>query len=276
MSHCELDSYLKQKKKIIDEALERFLPEESAYPSVIHEAMRYAVLNGGKRFRPVLAMAVAEALGGLESDVLPAACALELIHSYSLVHDDLPAMDNDVLRRGKPTCHKKFGEANAILAGDALLTQAFHVLSLIPNPRQAQRLVFEISSAVGSSGMIGGQVVDKEISGFAQLQVPQISYVNIQKTGQLIRTSALTGAIMAQASEKLERAVALYGECLGFSYQIVDDIIDGNGFVRIMSRHEAQEEAGILVEKAKASIKILGAKAARLEAIADFVLNREA
>ncbi|MBI4971220.1 MAG: polyprenyl synthetase family protein [Candidatus Omnitrophica bacterium] len=270
-----LEKYFKEKKVIVDKALDSYLPEAKAYPSVIHQAMRYAVLNGGKRFRPILAIAATEALGGTIKDVLPAACALELIHSYSLIHDDLPCMDNDMFRRGKPTVHKKFGEAIAVLAGDALLTQAFHVLASMKNSKLIQRLVPEIAHAVGSHGMIGGQVVDKQISLVKRPQLPEISYVNISKTGQLIRVSCLTGAIAAGADKKTEKTISDYGECLGFSYQIVDDIIDSDGFVRIMSRHEAQDEARVLTERAKKSVKILGSKANRLGEIADFVLNRE-
>jgi len=272
----KLEQYFNEKRKVVDKALEAYLPESKTYPSVIHEAMRYAVLNGGKRFRPILAMAVCESLGGKAKDVLAAACALELIHSYSLVHDDLPCMDNDMFRRGKPTCHKKFGEAIAVLAGDGLLTHAFHVMSRGSNPKLFQRFSSEISNAIGSTGMVGGQVVDKQLSLMKRPQLPEISYVNIQKTGQLIRVSCLVGAIAAKANKSLEKIISYYGECLGFSYQIVDDIMDSDGFVRIMSRHEAQEEASLLIHKAKSSIKVLGAKGKRLSEIADFVLNRKA
>ena len=271
----KLKQYFKQKKKIIDKALESCLPEKKAYPTVIHDAMRYAVLNGGKRFRPILAMAVCEVFKGKADDALFPACALELIHSYSLVHDDLPSMDNDIFRRGKPTLHKKYGEAIAVLAGDALLTQSFNVLSRMKNPKLAQRLTYEISLAASSTGMIGGQVVDKQLSLINRPQLPEISYVNIQKTGQLIRTSCVAGAITAGADKKKEKSISYYGECLGFSYQIVDDIMDSDGFVRIMSRHEAQDEARLLTEKAKSSIQFLGDKGKVLTDIADYVLNRE-
>lgn len=271
-----LYKYFKDKKIIVDKALDSYLPEAKSYPSIIHQAMRYAVLNGGKRFRPILAIATTEALGGKVKDVLPAACALEMIHSYSLIHDDLPCMDNDMLRRGKPTVHKKFGEAIAVLAGDALLTQAFQVLGGIKNPKLIQKLIPAIAHAVGSTGMIGGQVVDKQISLVKRPELPQISYVNISKTGQLIRVSCLTGAVAAGANGKREKAISDYGECLGFSYQIVDDIIDSDGFVRIMSRHEAQDQARLLTEKAKKNVKVLGSKGNRLVEIADFVLNRNA
>lgn len=270
-----LEQYFKERKKIIDEALDRYLPDESVYPSIIHKAIRYAVLNGGKRFRPILTLAIAEACGGKLKEVLPVACAMELIHSYSLVHDDLPCMDNDALRRGKPTCHKKFGEANAVLTGDALLTLAFQVLADVKNPKIIQKLISEITHAAGSYGMIGGQVVDKLIEDAARPELPEISYVNIHKTGQLIRASCLAGALVAGAGSRLEKAISFYGEYLGFAYQIVDDIIDSNGFIRLMSRHEAQDEARGLIQKAKNRIKILGPKAKRLNEIADFVLKRE-
>ncbi len=270
-----LKQYFKEKKKIIDKALENCLPDQKAYPSVIHESMRYAVLNGGKRFRPILAMAVCEALKGKMVDVLFPACALELVHCYSLVHDDLPCMDNDLLRRGKPTCHKKYGETVAVLAGDALLTQSFNILARMKNPKLSQRLVYEISLASSSTGMIGGQIVDKQVSLLKRPQLPEISYVNIQKTGQLIRASCMAGAITAGAPKKTEKAIGYFGECLGFSYQIVDDIMDSDGFVRIMSRHEAKDEAGLLTEKAKKSIQFLGDRGKILVDIADYVLNRE-
>ncbi|MBI4398715.1 MAG: polyprenyl synthetase family protein [Candidatus Omnitrophica bacterium] len=271
----KLDAYLKAQQKRVDRALDRHLPEPKTHPAVIHEAMRYAVLNGGKRFRPILAIACAEALGGRVRDALPIACALELIHSYSLVHDDLPSMDNDAFRRGKPAVHKKYGEAFAVLTGDALLTHAFHILAQGANAKILPYILSELTHAVGSKGMIGGQAMDKQISLAKQFDLAEISYVNIHKTGQLIRMSCVAGAISAGAGKKWEREIALYGECLGFSYQIVDDIMDGDGFAKIMSRHEAREEARLLIEKAKRSVKPLGARAGILTQLADFVLNRK-
>jgi len=271
----DLKQYFSKQRKLIDSALKGYLPKNSTYPKSIHEAMRYSVMGSGKRFRPILAIATYEALGGKSRDVLSAACALELIHSYSLIHDDLPSMDNDSLRRGKPACHKKFGEAIAVLAGDSLLTLSFQVLSQVPDARITKRLISDVSHAVGSTGMIGGQVVDKETEHVARPELPEISYINIQKTGQLIRASCLVGAVMARASLKVEKAIEDYGRSLGLSFQIVDDIIDGDGFTKIMSRHEAYDEAKDLVEKAKSSIQFLGRKAKRLNEIADFVLNRK-
>ncbi len=270
-----LKQYFDKNKKIVEEALKNYLPKSTAYPKTIHQAMRYSVFNGGKRFRPILAIAVCEALGGKLKDVLPAACALELIHCYSLVHDDLPCMDNDDYRRGKPTCHKRFGEANAVLTGDALLTIAFQILSEVKDSKVVHKLLPLITHAIGSMGMVGGQVVDKELENKESLELPEISYVNIQKTGQLIRVSCLSGALIAKASKQHLKAMDDYGCHLGFTFQIVDDILDSDGFTRIMSRHEAFNEASSVTVKAKKSIQFLNSKSKRLAEIADLILNRK-
>jgi len=270
-----LKQYFVKNKKLVEQELKKYLPKNTAYPQTIHKAMNYSVFNGGKRFRPILAIAVCEALGGKVKDVLPAACALELIHCYSLVHDDLPCMDDDDYRRGKLTCHKKFGEANAVLAGDALLTFAFEVLSQTEDAKILKRLLPSFTQAIGSSGMVGGQVVDKEFEHKEKLEMPEISYVNIQKTGQLIRLSCLTGALIAGATKAKEKAFDDYGKHLGFSFQVVDDIMDSDGFTRIMSHQEAFREAEQLTEQAKKSVQFLNSKSKRLSEIADFVLNRK-
>ena len=269
-----LTGYFKQRLRQIDGVLARVLPKAASRPSIVHSAMRYSVLGGGKRFRPVLLLACAEALGGRSEDVFLAAAAVELVHTYSLIHDDLPCMDNDDWRRGKLSCHKKFGEAYALLAGDALLTMSFEVLSRIKRADRSHRLVQVLSTAIGTAGMIGGQVVDKQYEG-RQPDLPVLTYIHIHKTGQFIRACCEMGAISAGGSVRHERLMRRFGEYLGFAFQVVDDILDGDGYVRLSSEAEAREKAAELVEKAKRELKPLGKKADRLGEMADFVLRRK-
>jgi geranylgeranyl diphosphate synthase type II len=209
-----IKEYLAQKRFAVDKALESLVPPAKTFPPKVFEAMRYSLFAGGKRVRPIFALASAEALGAKTSGLLPIAGALELIHTYSLIHDDLPAMDDDDLRRGRPTCHKVYGEAIAILAGDGLLNRAFEVLS---DPRRlktvtAVRLIAimrEISLASGVFGMVGGQVVDMESEG-KDVDLPTLEYIHTHKTGALIRASVRTGAIYAKASEKRLKALTRY------------------------------------------------------------------
>jgi geranylgeranyl diphosphate synthase type II len=223
-----LSEYLTEQTRIVDETLERWLPSESAPPETIHKAMRYSVFAGGKRIRPLLSIASAAAVADLAPGVENAACTLELIHTYSLIHDDLPALDNDDLRRGQPTNHKVFGDAIAILAGDALLTLAFEVLSRlerIDNCRKV-RLIYELATAAGTvGGMIAGQVHDLEgekHSPTARL----LDQIHRAKTGALLRASVRMGAIYAGANDDQLEALARYGEHIGLAFQIVDDILD--------------------------------------------------
>ncbi len=269
-----INEYFKNKIALIDNWFDSELCSESQYPEVIHDAMRYMVFGGGKRVRPILSIASAAACGADDDVVKYPALAVELIHTYSLVHDDLPCMDNDDYRRGKETCHKKYGEANAVLTGDALLTYAFELLSkMSPNP-SSMRIIRELSSAAGSLGMIGGQVVDKLSEGTEPTQ-ELLDYINIHKTGKLLMVSCLNGAIAAGASTDDEAAIVRYGECLGFAFQIIDDILDNDGYLRFMSKHEAYERAKELIEEAKKCASRFGDKGIVLSAIADFVLNRD-
>jgi len=265
--------YFERNCTYIDKCLDNELLASKTYPSVIHDAMRYMVFSGGKRIRPILSIACCEASGGRKDDVILPALAIELIHTYSLVHDDLPCMDNDDYRRGKKTCHKKYGEANAVLVGDALLTYAFDLVSQLSPSKRSMRIIHELSLAAGSVGMIGGQVVDKLSEG-KEVTLPLLDYINIHKTGKLIMVSCLIGALASKATKKQEKAIIKYGEYLGFAFQVVDDIIDNDGYVRFMSRHEAYNRAQELVDNAKSEVSIFGAKARMLNKIADFVLSR--
>jgi geranylgeranyl diphosphate synthase, type II len=226
----DIKAYLTKKRAVVDKALEALVPPAKTFPPKVFEAMRYSLFAGGKRVRPILAIAAAEALGANTAGLLPVAGTLELIHTYSLIHDDLPAMDDDDFRRGRPTCHKVYGEAIAILAGDGLLNLAFEALS---DPRRlrtipAQRLVAvirEVSLASGVLGMVGGQVVDMESEG-KDVDFPTLEYIHTHKTGALIRASVRVGALYARASEKRLKALTRYGEMVGLAFQIADDILD--------------------------------------------------
>ncbi len=267
-----LDSHLKNWTVQLEQALDGFLPKPSLHTAQIHEAMRYSVLNGGKRIRPLLCLSVCHMLEGDLSEALIPACAIELIHCYSLVHDDLPSMDNDEFRRGQLTCHKKFGEATALLAGDALLTLAFQIVSRIKDSEKMKRVLNELSQAAGTSGMVGGQVMDLLFTN-REMDLPTLDAIHIQKTGQLIKTSCLTGAVMARASEEEEARILKFGEYLGFAFQIVDDILDGDGYLRFMSAHEAKEKAVEVIADAKKELMRFKRSQPLLE-IANLILNR--
>jgi geranylgeranyl diphosphate synthase type II len=223
-----LKSTLEQGQRLTDIALERLLPQGSIEPTSIHQAMRHSVFAGGKRLRPILCMEAARAVAGSVPDgVEELGSALEMLHTYSLIHDDLPALDNDDLRRGKPTCHKVFGEAIAILAGDALQTYAYEVLSKLKCPAEARvRIVYETARATGTvNGMIGGQVMDLE----AERTTPgatTIKMIHESKTAALITAALVTGAIYAGASPEQEKALRTFGKCIGLAFQIIDDILD--------------------------------------------------
>ena len=225
----DIKKYLHDKRDLVDTFFKEYYARPHT-PPVLQEAMRYSLFAGGKRVRPILALAAYETCGGDPEDIVPYASTLELIHTYSLIHDDLPAMDDDDLRRGRPTCHKIYGEAMAILAGDGLLNLAFETLS---DPRRlrtipAQRLVSmirEISLASGVFGMVGGQTVDMESEG-KDVDFPTLEYIHTHKTGALIRASVRVGALYARASEKRLKAITRYGEMVGLAFQIADDILD--------------------------------------------------
>jgi geranylgeranyl diphosphate synthase type II len=250
MLSMDIKAYLSNRREVVDAALEALMPPATTFPPRVFEAMRYSLFAGGKRVRPILAIASAEALGAKAAGLLPIAGALELIHTYSLVHDDLPAMDNDDLRRGRPTCHRVYGDAIAILAGDGLLNLAFEVLS---DPKRlrtvpAGRLIAiirEISRASGVYGMVGGQVVDMESEG-KDVDFPTLEYIHTHKTGALIRASVRAGALYGRASEKRLKALTRYGEYVGLAFQIADDILDITG-----TEEEIGKDVGSDLEKGK-------------------------
>lgn len=295
----DLKHYLQERIHLIDNALERYLPADSVHPQSIHQAMRYSVFAGGKRVRPVLMLAACDAVGGSPDTALPAACAMELIHTYSLIHDDLPAMDNDDFRRGRPTNHKVYGEAVAILAGDGLLTEAF---KLVSDPRFASGLsadtklavIHEIASCAGTFGMVGGQVVDMESEGKPEIDLPTVQYIHAHKTGALIKASVVCGALLGGAEENQLQAVRRYGEAAGLAFQIADDILDIEGtteeigkdagsdqargkatYPAILGLSAAKQEAAYMMEQALLAIEPLGRAADPLRAIARYIVERK-
>ena len=294
----DLASYMAERARAVDQGLDRFLPSEAAPPESLHKAMRYSVFAGGKRLRPVLVAAGAEAVGGSLDAVMPAACAVEMIHTYSLIHDDLPAMDNDDFRRGVPTNHKVFGEAIAILAGDALLTLAFRLLGdSVAAGADAQRLreVFiEVADAVGSAGMVGGQVADIECEGKAA-DAALVDYIHTHKTAALIRASIRSGAILAGATPEELKALGVAGDDLGLAFQIMDDILDitatSEELGKTAGKDQAQQKAtypavhGIetsrqraqaLIADAQAALEPFGPRALPLRALGTFIIERKA
>ena len=293
----DINAYLKKKKDIIDKALEKLMPPAKAFPPSVHEAMRYSLFAGGKRVRPILAIAAAEALGAKTVDLLPIAGSLELIHTYSLIHDDLPAMDDDDFRRGRATCHKVYGEAIAILAGDGLLNMAFEVLS---DPRRlkavpAQRLIAiikEISTASGVYGMVGGQAVDMESEG-KDVDFPTLEYIHTHKTGALMRASVRVGALYAKAGKRQYAALTHYGEMVGLAFQIADDILDITGkreeigkdvgsdlkkgkktFPSFYGLEESRRRAVEVADKAVDALRGFGRAADPLRELAKYIVNR--
>jgi geranylgeranyl diphosphate synthase type II len=292
-----LPEYLKQQTAIIDAALDRWVPPESVRPENIHKAMRYSLFAGGKRIRPILCMEAARAVSDAIDGVADAACSLELIHTYSLIHDDLPALDNDDLRRGRPTCHKVFGEAMAILAGDSLLTLAFAVLSALPNvdADRRVRLVAELATASGTvGGMIGGQVND--IEGEGRSPTPELlESIHRAKTGALLRCSVRMGGIYGGASEPALSALTSFGEHVGLAFQIVDDLLDVEQpsealgktagkdaqqhkitFPAVYGIQRSRKMADAERQAARQAIDMFGAAGARLREIADLIVTRTA
>lgn len=226
----DIDRYLENEKVKINKALGYYLPDNA--PTAVTSAMRYSLEAGGKRLRPILTVAVAESLGNLNEDVYTLACAVEMIHTYSLIHDDLPAMDNSDLRRGKPTCHCIYGDAVAILAGDALLTLAFQLVAQFGEREecavQANRISLELAAAAGAAGMIGGQILDLEAEG-SEPTLEQVERISELKTGALIRAAVLSGAIASNASDLEIEALTSYAENCGKAFQVVDDLLDFEG-----------------------------------------------
>jgi len=293
----DIKAYLKRKREVVDRALESLVPASSTFPPTIFDAMRYSLFAGGKRVRPLLALAAAESLGASATGLVPIAASLELIHTYSLIHDDLPAMDNDDLRRGRPTCHKVYGDAIAILAGDGLLNLAFEVLSdakrtkTVPAPRLLM-IIAEIARAAGVFGMVGGQVVDMESEG-KDVDFPTLEYIHTHKTGALLRASVRVGAIYGRASEKRLRALTRYGEYVGLAFQIADDILDLTGtedeigkdvgsdlkkgkktFPAFYGLEESRRRAREVSDRAVQSLKEFDRKADPLRELARYIVTR--
>lgn len=286
---------LAKKALLVEEALDRYLPSPDTYPPLIHQAMRYSVMGGGKRLRPVLVMSGAEVVGGMAADVLPAACAVEMIHAYSLIHDDLPAMDDDDYRRGKLTNHKVYGEAVAVLAGDALLTLAFKLLTENKSscPDNVLRVINEIAEGAGTFGLVGGQVVDTcSVSDSADEAT--LEYIHRHKTGALYRVSIRAGAILAGASEEQLACLTEYAEQLGLAFQIVDDILDIEGdekktgkpvgsdiknkkltYPALFGLEKSKGKARLAAEKAREALKPFGKEADFLRAMVQFVIERD-
>src|SRR3989339_420094 len=286
-----LKTWLSGQRTIVEKALRRFLPTDS---SLLSRAMRYSVMAGGKRLRPVLVIEASTLCGGNAQAVMPAACALEFIHTYSLIHDDLPAMDNDDLRRGMPTSHKKFGEATAILAGDALLTGAFGLMTECGrNPRviEAVRL---LAAAAGNTGMVGGQMEDTVESGRwrnknRKTAQRYLRCIHEKKTGALITASLLVGATLAGAGKRQAERLERYGKNIGLAFQITDDILDVTGDKKLLGKKgsdrdndkltypalygldESARMAPRAIDEAKEALSLFGGKAAMLAALADYI-----
>lgn len=298
----DIKRYLEEKKKIIDLALEDYFSrfslngDEGDVPSSLINAIRHSLFSGGKRIRPILCISTYEAVGGKSNRIIPMACAIEMIHTYSLIHDDLPAIDNDDFRRGVPTCHKLFGEAIGILAGDGLLTEAFKLMSEpIKDGNEALilELIHEIATAAGISGMVGGQVVDIESEG-KEINLPTLHYIHTHKTGALIRVSIRVGARLGGADLESLKAFTQYGEKVGLAFQIMDDILNIEGhfpkmgkaigsdankkkatFPGLLGLEESKKRAKELVESAILSLKRFGPEADPLREIAWFMILRE-
>ncbi|MGH9805530.1 MAG: polyprenyl synthetase family protein [Candidatus Acidiferrales bacterium] len=297
-----LEPRLEKHRARIDKHLDRLLPPDDAPPASVHRAMRYSVLSAGKRIRPILCLETVAALteraspapgGASGADDL--ACALEFIHTYSLIHDDLPALDNDDLRRGRPTCHKKFGEAVAILAGDALLTLAFEILGRMhrPEPFRRTQILRELAAAAGTrGGMIGGQVADLEAEG-KKISPKQLDHIHRAKTGALLRAAVRSGALFAGARGRPFEHLSLYGEKLGLAFQVVDDILDVRSssdrlgkaahkdahrrkatYPAVHGLEESERLAARLIEDACAELEFFGPRAEPLQQLARYILHR--
>jgi geranylgeranyl diphosphate synthase, type II len=290
-----LKAYLKSRQQTIDRALDRYLPKESVKPATIHKAMRYSLFAGGKRLRPILCLAAAEACGGKIDNALALACALECIHTYSLVHDDLPSMDNDDLRRGRPTCHKVFGDGIAVLAGDGLLTIAFEIVSRAkPTSRyDMSTLLREVAVAAGSQKLIAGQVADLEAEG-KETSRDQLQYIHENKTAAILTTTVRLGAMSANANPKQLGAITKFGRALGLAFQVIDDILDvtqtseklGKSagkdiaarkatYPAVIGLDKSRTEARRLTKQAHDALSMFSAKADALHALANYLLERE-
>lgn len=291
----DLTAFLETQTKAVNQALDRLLPRETARPETIHRAMRYSLFAGGKRMRPALVIAAAEACGGKVADALVAACAVECIHTYSLIHDDLPAMDNDDFRRGKPTNHKVYGEGIAILAGDALLTQAFEIIAQAKErPRYShQDMVLELARASGSLQLIAGQVADLEAEG-KKIEADHLRYIHERKTSALLCCSARLGGMSANCTAGQLKALTDFGYNVGLAFQIVDDILDVTQtsetlgktagkdtkaqkatYPSIVGLERSRRMAQQLTNAAFAALRPFKGRAPALEALAQFLLRRD-
>ncbi len=291
----DLDRYLKHHRQRVEEALDRWVPSADAQPQRLNAAIRHSLMGSGKRLRPILVLAATEAVGGDWQRVLTFACALECIHTYSLIHDDLPAMDDDDLRRGRPTCHKQFDEATAILAGDALLTLAFELASQpVPGIDPAVQLpvIAQLAGDAGIHGMVGGQMLDM-LGEKKTLNLEELQTIHRHKTGALIRTSCVAGARLGGGDETASQHLQRYGEAIGLAFQITDDILDETGdsqlmgkatgqdresgkatYPRLMGLERARREADRMVERALESLAPFSSGADPLRALARFILTR--
>lgn len=242
----DLRNFLDEKRTLIQESLQDIL-SSVCIPGALKEAMEYSLLGGGKRLRPILAIAACEAAKGCVDRVIPYACAIEMIHTYSLIHDDLPSMDNDDLRRGRPTCHVVFGEATAVLAGDALLTEAFRVMASAGSTDTGQastacRIIYEVACSAGAQGMVGGQVLDVLYEG-REATKEVLDAIHKNKTAALIRAAVLTGALVAGVDDEMADRFGLYGDCVGLAFQIKDDLLDVDGDERQVGKRLKKDEA---------------------------------
>lgn len=286
---------LREYRQIVEKYLDTYLTEKDNPQKIIYDAMRYSVFAGGKRLRPVLMMAVSDMCGGERDEVIPFACAMEMIHTYSLIHDDLPAMDNDDLRRQMPTSHIKFGEATAILAGDALLSRAFEVVSEYDGayPDRAMKAIHALACSSGTEGMIGGQIVDMQSEG-KEITLGELEYLHLNKTGAIIRSACAIGAIMSGAGEEELEKIDEFAKNLGIAFQIQDDILDVTGteeelgkpigsdaeenkntYVKIVGLEKSEELAREYSGKAKEALAIFGSRADFLLNLADYLTDRK-
>ena len=290
-----------ERRRLVEQALDRALPPESAWPETIHRAVRYSLFAGGKRIRPLLVLAAGEAVGGSRDDVMPLACAVEMIHTYSLVHDDLPAMDDDDLRRGKPTSHKVFGEGIAILVGDALLTRAFEIMADAPADADAgdvrRRLAATaiLAEAAGTAGLIGGQVMDLESEGRAAVDANALEKMHRAKTGALLGACVRAGAVLGGGGEEDRARLDRYASAIGLAFQVVDDVLDETGvahelgktagkdaragkatYVSVHGLEASRQMAGRLLDEALSAVAPLGARGRLLEGLARLIVERRA
>lgn len=293
-SSFNLASYLAQRQALVETALDRAVPV--TYPEKIYESMRYSLMAGGKRLRPILCLASCELFGGTLDMAMPTACSMEMIHTMSLIHDDLPAMDNDDYRRGKLTNHKVYGDDIAILAGDGLLSYAFEFIASrtenVP-PQRVLQVISRLGYAVGATGLVGGQVVDLDSEGLTDVSEETLTFIHTHKTGALLEVSVVSGAILAGASESDLSRLTRYSQNIGLAFQIIDDILDITSTTEILGKsagkdvqaqkvtypslwgiEESQRKATQLVTDAKAELSVFGDRAEPLCSIADFITSR--